>query len=462
MATAVERLERVVKAYDVRGSDDDLDAEVVRALGMGIADELGHAGPDGEILLGHDMRPSSPAVVAALADGITACGVDVRHLGLVSTDALSFAAGHLGRAGAMVTASHNPAGHNGIKLCRPGAVPVAIDTGLARVRDRAREVLTGVATPPDLPTGTSHRGDIDDAFVAHVHRMVDTSVLRDVHIAVDAGNGMAGRVVPLVFADLPVTIDELYFELDGTFPNHPANPLDPANLADLSRHVVEHRLPLGVAFDGDADRVVAVDETGRPVSSSLVGAVVAERLLARHPGATVLYNLICSRTVPEVIEAAGGVAVRTRVGHSFIKARMAETDAIFAVEHSGHYYFRDFYRADSGLVAALVLLEAVAEQDRPLSEVVAPHDRRVASGEHDLHVADPAATVERVAAALAADASAVDRLDGLTVDVGAAWANLRPSNTEPVLRLNVEGDDRAAMEDLLARVTATVADPPDA
>ncbi|MBY5163851.1 phosphomannomutase/phosphoglucomutase [Salsipaludibacter albus] len=459
MASAVQRLDRVVKAYDVRGTDEDLDPEVARALGVGIAEELGAPGPQGEVLLGHDMRPSSPVVVEALTAGITSRGVDVRHLGLVSTDALSFAAGHLHRAGAMVTASHNPAGHNGIKLCRAGAVPVAIDTGLARVRDVARRVLVDGTPPPVDPPGAVHHDRIDDAFVAHVHRMIDTSVLRDVRIAVDAGNGMAGRVVPLVFADLPVEVDELYFELDGSFPNHPANPLDPANLADLARHVVDHDLPLGLAFDGDADRVFAVDETGRPVSSSLVGAVVAERLLARNPGATVLYNLICSRTVPEVIEAAGGVPVRTRVGHSFIKARMAETDAVFAVEHSGHYYFRDFYRADSGLVAALVLLEAVAEQDRPLSEVVAPHDRRVASGERDLVVDDPAETVERVASALADDAAAVDRLDGLTVDVGAAWANLRPSNTEPVLRLNVEGDDRAAMQDLLDRVTAIVADP---
>ncbi len=457
---AAARLERLVKAYDVRGTDDDLTPEVVRALGVGIAEVLGAPGPDGAVMLARDMRPSSPVIVDALAEGIRSRGVDVVDLGLSSTDALTFAAGHLDLAGAMVTASHNPSGHNGIKLCRAGAVPVAIDSGLAEVRDVARSVLDGTLAASDRPTGDRRDESVDDAFVAHVHGMVDTAALAGLHIAVDAGNGMAGYLVPRVMADLDVEVDELYFDLDGSFPNHPANPLDEANLADLCAHVRDHGLPLGLAFDGDADRVFAVDEAGRPVPSSLIGAVVAERLLEREPGATVLHNVICSRTVPEVIEAAGGTAVRTRVGHSFIKARMAETGAIFAVEHSGHYYFRDFFRADSGIVAALVLLEEVARQDKPLSEVVAPYDRRVASGEHDLAVADQDAAIAAVADELADEAVAVDRMDGLTLDVADAWCNLRPSNTEPVLRLNVEGDDRAAMQRLLERVMAIVDDVP--
>lgn len=452
-------LDRLVKAYDVRGTDEELSPDVARALGVGIAEVLGSPGPSGAVLIAHDMRPSSPMIVEALSAGIRSRGVDVVLLGLLSTDALSFAAGHLGRAGVMVTASHNPAGHNGMKVCRAGAVPVALDTGLGEIRDVAAQVLAGTLPTATGDPGTVHHDDVTDDFVAHVHAMIDPTTLAGLHLAADAGNGMAGRLVPLVFADLDVTVDELYFDLDGTFPNHPANPLDPANLADLAAHVVAQDLPLGLAFDGDADRMFAVDERGRPVPSSLIGAVVAERLLERHPGATVLYNVICSKTVPEVIEAAGGTAVRTRVGHSLIKARMAETDAIFAVEHSGHYYFRDFFRADSGIVAALVLLEVVAEAGRPLSEVVAPYDRRVASGEHDLEVADPTAAIERLATVMADDAVAMDRMDGLTVDVEDAWCNLRPSNTEPVLRLNVEGDDRPAMERLFDKVMAIVAGP---
>jgi phosphomannomutase len=441
-------LDEVVKAYDVRGLvDGQLTPDLVHDLGAAAADVL--AGDGRPVLIGHDMRPSSPVLVDAFARGLTEQGVDVVELGLASTDLVSYAAGVLDAPAAMFTASHNPAAYNGIKLCRAGAVPVAIDTGLGELRDRVR-----AGVPP--PRAATDRGartarDLLDDFAAHVRSFVDVDVLRPVRVAVDAGNGMAGHVWPAVVEGLPIETTPLYFELDGSFPNHPANPLEPENLRDLQAAVRDGGHALGLAFDGDADRVFAVDESGRPVPSSLVGAVVADRLLRQHPGETVLHNLICSRVVPETIEAAGGTAVRTRVGHSFIKRRMAETDAIYAVEHSGHFYFRDHYRADSGLVAAVVLLEAVAAADAPLSEVIAPYDRYPSSGERNFTVDDPAATVDRVAEAFA-DRGTSDREDGLTVVLDEGWFNLRPSNTEPLLRLNVEGDDAAA----LARIEADV------
>ncbi|WP_052666161.1 phosphomannomutase/phosphoglucomutase [Nitriliruptor alkaliphilus] len=437
-------LEAVVKAYDVRGvTATHLTPALVHDLGVAAAEVL--AAADRPFLIGRDMRPSSPALVDAFASGLTGQGVDVIDLGLASTDLVSYASGVLDAPAAMFTASHNPAAYNGIKLCRAGAVPVAIDTGLADLRDR---VLAGVPDArPDAERGARTQRDLLGDFAAHVRSFVDVEVLRPVRVAVDAGNGMAGHVWPAVVEGLPIETTPLYFELDGTFPNHPANPLEPDNLRDLQAAVRDGGHALGLAFDGDADRVFAVDETGRSVASSLVGAVVADRLLRHHPGETVLHNLICSRVVPETIEAAGGTAVRTRVGHSFIKRRMAETGAIYAVEHSGHFYFRDHYRADSGLVAALVLLEAVAEADAPLSEVIAPYDRYPSSGEINLEVDDPGAAVDAVAAAFVGRGVA-DREDGLTVVVGDGWFNLRPSNTEPLLRLNVEGDDTAALERL--------------
>jgi phosphomannomutase len=434
-------LDAVVKAYDVRGlTDTQLTPELVHALGAAAASVVADGGP---FLIGRDMRPSSPVLVDAFARGLTEQGTDVVDLGLASTDLVSYASGVLDAPAAMFTASHNPAGYNGIKLCRAGAVPVAIDTGLGELRDR---VLAGTPDPV-APEGHGRRTERDllADFAAHVRSFVDVDVLRPVRVAVDAGNGMAGHVWPAVVEGLPIETTPLYFELDGSFPNHPANPLEPDNLRDLQATVRDGGHALGLAFDGDADRVFAVDETGRPVASALVGAVVADRLLRQHPGETVLYNLICSRVVPETIEAAGGTAIRTRVGHSFIKRRMAETGAIYAVEHSGHFYFRDHYRADSGLVAALVLLEAVAAADAPLSEVIAPYDRYPSSGERNFTVDDPAAVVDRVAEVFAERGSA-DREDGLTVVVDDGWFNLRPSNTEPLLRLNVEGDDAAALE----------------
>lgn len=468
-------LDRIVKAYDIRGLvDGELDAEAAHALGVAAASVLVEG--DQAMLVGRDMRPSSPVLVDAFVDGVTSQGVDVVDVGLASTDLVTYASGELGLPSAMFTASHNPSAYNGIKLSRAGAVPVSITSGLAELRDLAATVLGGTrpagageaatsaggadapigagdaeATAQQRPRGTRTELDMLEPFAAHVRSFVDVSALTDVSVAVDAGNGMAGYVWPAVVASTPIVTEELYFDLDGTFPNHPANPLDPANLKDLQTAVRAGGHALGLAFDGDADRVFAVDEAGRVVPSSLVGAVVADRLLRRDPGATVLYNLVCSRTVPETITAAGGVAVRTRVGHSFIKERMAQTGAIYAVEHSGHHYFRDNHRADSGVITALVLLEAVADAGAPLSEVVAPYDRYAASGEHDVEVADTAAALERVRAHFAGRGP-VDEEDGLLIDTEEGWFSLRPSNTEPVLRLNVEAGDAAAVARLLTEV----------
>jgi phosphomannomutase len=451
-------LDAIVKAYDVRGLvGEQLDADVARALGAATAEVL--ASPGGTMVLAYDMRPSSPELADAFATGVTARGVDVVELGLGSTDLLYFASGELDAPGAMFTASHNPAAYNGVKLCRAGAGPVAIDSGLGDIRDLAKRYLAAGAVPAAGGVGRRTQRSMVEAFGAHVRTFVDVAALREVRVAVDAGNGMAGLVWPAVVAGLPIVTTPLFFELDGTFPNHPANPLEPENLRDLQRTVAAGGQDLGLAFDGDADRVFAVDEAGAPIASSLIGAVVAERLLARHPGATVLYNLICSRVVPETIARAGGVAVRTRVGHSFIKQRMAETDAIYAVEHSGHFYFRDNYRADSGVIAALVLLEAVAAAGRPLSEVVAPYDRYAASGEHSVTVADGGATLRRVADTFA-DRGELDHEDGLTVTLPDAWFNVRPSNTEPRLRLNVEATHDQGMRALRDEVLRLLGDEP--
>lgn len=456
MSPTPDVLDRIVKAYDIRGLvDGELDSSVAHALGVAAASVL--VADDQAMLVGRDMRPSSPALVEAFAEGVTSQGVDVIDVGLASTDLVTYASGELGLPSAMFTASHNPSSYNGIKLSRAGAVPVSITSGLAELRDVAASVLAGASAPAeasdggDRPRGTRTEQDLLERFAAHVRSFVDLDALTEVSVAVDAGNGMAGHVWPAVVASTPIVTEELYFELDGTFPNHPANPLDPANLVDLQAAVRAGGHALGLAFDGDADRVFAVDEAGRIVPSSLVGAVVADRLLRRDPGATVLYNLVCSRTVPETITAAGGHAVRTRVGHSFIKERMAQTGAIYAVEHSGHHYFRDNHRADSGVITALVLLEAVADAGAPLSEVVAPYDRYAASGEHDVEVADTERALDHVRTHFAGRGP-VDEEDGLLIDTGAGWFSLRPSNTEPVLRLNVEADDPADVAALLAEV----------
>lgn len=438
----------VFKAYDVRGVvGESLDADLAWRLGRASATELG--GP--EIAVGQDMRPSSPELAAAFMAGVRAGGVDTVGLGRCATDLVSYAAGVLDVPAAMWTASHNPAPYNGVKLCRAGAEPVAFDTGLAAIRD-----LALAEPPPSAAAGGGHRDlDLAPRYCAHLRRFVDVDALAGLRVAVDAGNGMAGMVVPQVLDGLGVELSGLYLELDGTFPHHPADPLVPANVADLAAHVRARGCDVGLAFDGDADRVVAVDERGTLITPSLLGAVLAARLLARHPGETVLTNAICSRAVAETVAAAGGTAVRTPVGHSLIKQRMRDTGALLAVEHSGHYYFRDHFAADSAMVAMLMLLEALGAGGEPLSRLVAPHDRYAASGEVNRRVDDPARAVERVAAAFAG-AAALDRLDGLTAAADRWWFNLRESNTEPLLRLNVEATDAETMAGVRDRVLALV------
>ncbi len=444
-------LDAIVKAYDVRGLvPDQLDVEVARALGAAFVQVV--EARDG-IVVGHDMRPSSPDLVAAFAAGANEQGVDVLDIGLASTDQLYFASGSLDRPGAMFTASHNPARYNGIKLCRSGARPVGLDSGLAEVRDLA---IAGVPAYSGQPGTTSSR-DVLAGYAAHLRGLVDLSGIRRLRVVVDAGNGMAGHTVPTVLAGLPLDVVPLYFELDGTFPNHEANPLDPANLVDLQARVRAEGADLGLAFDGDADRCFVVDERGEPVSPSAVTALVAVRELARVPGSVVIHNLITSRAVPEIIAEHGGRPVRTRVGHSFIKAEMARTDAVFGGEHSAHYYFRDFWRADTGMLAALHVLAALGEQQQPLSRLAAAYQRYRASGEINSEVADQGAATERVRASYAGRPGvSVDDLDGMTVTTDDWWFNLRASNTEPLLRLNVEAGDLATMERVRDDVLATV------
>ncbi|CAN5260607.1 MAG: phosphomannomutase/phosphoglucomutase [Euzebyales bacterium] len=440
----MEHLARIVKAYDIRGVvGEELNAEVAHALGRAVAVEL-----QGEaVAVGRDMRPSSDELADAFMAGVRVQGVDTIDLGLASTDLVYYASGRLGLPGAMWTASHNPAQYNGLKLCRAGAEPVSIDTGLAQIRDR----VIGGDFPQAAAEGTHSEQNLVGEFAEHVRSFVDVSHLRPLKVAVDAGNGMAGHVVPAVFDGLPFQLVPLYFELDGTFPNHPANPIELANLVDLQAAVGEHGCDIGLAFDGDADRVFCVDERGEPIAPSLITALIADRLVRRTPGATVLYNLICSRVVPETIEAAGGNAVRTRVGHSFIKALMKDTGAIFAGEHSAHYYFRDNFRADSGLIAAVILLEALSEQGGSASAAVAPYDKYAQSGELNTEVADQTTATERVVEDFAEEGEA-DWADGLTVTADRWWFNLRSSNTEPLLRLNVEADDAETMARVRDRV----------
>ena len=436
----------IVKAYDVRGVvGEQLSVEVAERLGRAAAVELhGEA-----VVVARDMRPSGIELSEAFMAGVRAQGVDTIDLGLASTDLVYYASGRLGLPGAMWTASHNPVQYNGLKLCRAGAEPVGIDTGLAQIRDRA-----AAGDFPHSPRAGSHRSaDLLGEYADHVRGFVDHTRLRPLKVAVDAGNGMGGLVVPAVFAGLPFQVVPLYFELDGTFPNHPANPIEPENLVDLQRAVTEHGCDIGLAFDGDADRMFCVDERAEGVNPSLVTAVIARTILDRTPGETVLYNLITSRIVPETVESHGGHAVRTRVGHSYIKAVMKETGAVFAGEHSGHYYFRDNFRADSGLIAALLLLEALSDSGGTLSSLVAPYARYVQSGEINSVIADQRAALEQTAARFAGEGEA-DWADGLTVSADAWWFNLRPSNTEPLLRLNVEADDAATMEQIRDRVLA--------
>ncbi|EOM75376.1 phosphomannomutase/phosphoglucomutase [Rhodococcus rhodnii] len=454
MSRSAESVHSVVKAYDVRGLvGEQLDEGFVRDLGGAFAHLMRSEGA-ARVAVGHDMRDSSPTLAHAFAEGVTAQGLDVVLLGLTSTDELYFASGRLECPGAMFTASHNPARYNGVKMCRAFAKPVGQQTGLA---DIAQQLVDGVA-PYDGARGDIAEADLLADYAEFLRSLVDLSELRPTRIVVDAGNGMGGMTAPAVFGPLAaVTIDPLYFELDGTFPNHEANPLDPANLVDLSARVRETGADLGLAFDGDADRCFVVDEKGDVVSPSAITALVAQHALAAEPGATIIYNAITSRAVPELVEEWGGVAVRTRVGHSFIKQQMSETGAVFGGEHSGHYYFRDFWNADSGMLAALHVLAAYGAQDRPLSELMAEYVKYADSGEINSTVDDLAAAADEVVAAFAERTVAVDTLDGVTVDLGDhTWFNLRPSNTEPLLRLNAEAPSRGAVDAVVGEILGIV------
>ena len=422
----------IFKAYDVRGTyPDQLNEDVARAVGSAYATFT--SAP--VILMARDMRPSGFALSQAFAEGARAVGTAVTDLGLASTDFIYFATGHLDAPGAMFTASHNPAQYNGIKLCLAGAKPVGVETGLTQIEELTNKFLEVPATGALAPLTTR---DLMDEWVSHVHSFIDLSTLRPLKVVADTANGMGGFVVPKVFKGLPFSVEILFEELDGTFPNHPADPLNPANLVDLQRRMRETGADVGLAFDGDADRVFLIDEKGQSISGSTTTALVAKAMLAKNPGATILYNLICSKSVPEVILENGGVPVRTRVGHSFIKQVMSETNAVFGGEHSGHYYYRDNYRADSGIITAMIVLELMSTTGQALSELVAPLIRYADSGEINSKVTDPHATVATLTASFATSGAKTDELDGLTVDYGDWWFNLRPSNTEPLLRLNVE------------------------
>ncbi|MDT9684796.1 phosphomannomutase/phosphoglucomutase [Streptomyces sp. TRM76323] len=447
-------LSQIVKAYDVRGVvPDQWDEALAELFGAAFVQVTGADA----IVVGHDMRPSSPGLSGAFARGAAARGADVTLIGLCSTDQLYFASGHLGLPGAMFTASHNPAQYNGIKMCRAGAAPIGQDSGLADIRALVETWRDSGAPAPAATPGEITETDTLTAYADHLKSLVDLTSIRPLKVVVDAGNGMGGHTVPTVFEGLPLTLVPLYFELDGTFPNHEANPLDPANIVDLQQRVRAEGADLGLAFDGDADRCFVVDERGEPVSPSAITALVAARELAKHSGGTVIHNLITSQSVPEVVRENGGTPVRTRVGHSFIKAEMARTGAIFGGEHSAHYYFRDFWNADTGMLAALHVLAALGGQEGTLSALVAEYDRYAASGEINSTVTDQAASTAAVRGAFASrEGVTVDELDGLTISGDGWWFNLRPSNTEPLLRLNVEAKDEATMAEVRDEVLALV------
>ncbi len=449
-------LSTIIKAYDVRGVvPDQWDENVARAIGAAFAEFVHGDSGATSVVTAHDMRDSSVPLSRAFAEGVISRGLDVVEAGLGSTDMLYFAAGSLGIPGAMFTASHNPAQYNGIKMCRAGAAPIGQDSGLVDIRSSAEQ--DSYDRDPG-PVGSVSQRDVIHEYAAHLRGLVDLSGIRRLKVVVDAGNGMGGHTVPVVLADLPLDIVPLYFELDGSFPNHEANPLDPANLVDLQAAVREHGADIGLAFDGDADRVFVIDERGEPVSPSAITALVAVRELAKGHGTTIIHNLITSKGVPEIVREHGGNPVRTRVGHSFIKAEMARTDAVFGGEHSAHYYFRDFWRADTGMLAGMHVLAALGEQSGTLSELTAAYSRYAASGEINSTVADAAARTAEVRAAFEElSGTQIDELDGLTVELAdGAWFNLRASNTEPLLRLNVEAPDEARMAELRDQVLGMV------
>ena len=444
-------LDRIVKAYDIRGTyPDQINADVCRALGTGFGVFIANVEPETEaVVIGRDMRPSGPELVAAFADGVMGQGLNVIEIGLASTDLLYFASGKRGLPGVMFTASHNPAEYNGIKLCRSAAAPVGEDSGLADIKQVAR---TGADEVPTDQRGVRTEQNLMAGFADHVRGFVDVDALRPMKVVADTANGMGGLVVPEIFSQLPFDLEVMYPELDGSFPNHEANPIEVKNLADLQARVLETGADIGLAFDGDADRVFLVDEQAQPVSGSLTTALLAKSVLAQNPGSKIIYNRSCSKAVPEVVTENGGEALRSRVGHSFIKQMMAETGAVFGGEHSAHYYFRDNWRADSGLIASVMVLEQLSRFDGPLSELLAPLKRYEASGEINTRVSDGAAVIDHVAEHYR-DADR-DRLDGLTVDHGDWWFNLRPSNTEPLLRLNLEAADTSSCSARVAEVRA--------
>ncbi len=439
------------KAYDIRGLvPQEMGADVAYRIGRALVAFL----DVDTVVVGRDMRVSGPEMQAALMQGVTDQGADVVDIGLVSTDTLYFAVGKYEYpAGVMITASHNPAGYNGFKICKEEARALSLETGIGEIRDM---VVSGEFGKPRGESGTISERDVTEAYAEHALSMIDVDKIRPLKIAVDAGNGMAGKLTPPVFEKLPLEIVPLYFELDGTFPNHPANPIEPENIHDLQRAVVEHGCDLGVAFDGDADRMFLIDENGTFIGGDMTTAMVSLQMLKKHPGSTIVYNLICSRTVPEIIEEHGGNAIRSRVGHSFIKAIMREEDAIFGGEHSGHFYFRDNWSADSGLIAMLTVVELISEGDETLSEILAPIDSRVRSGEINTEVSDVPGIMKKVEDFYARQGATIDHLDGLTVEFDDWWFNLRGSNTQPLLRLNVEADDQPILEQKTTEVLKIV------
>jgi phosphomannomutase len=435
------------KSYDIRGiAPEELTPELAYRIGRAIVLELGVDA----VAVGRDMRVTGPLLSSGLIDGIRDQGADVTDVGMVSTDALYFAVGKYGfPAGVMITASHNPPEYNGFKLCREGARAVSFEEGIKQIRDRALS--------DDFPPLAENRGDLIEkdvipAYAEHCLSMVEVSAIKPLTIAIDAGNGMAGKTVPVVFKSLPVEVIPLFFELDGTFPNHPANPIEPENIRDLQKAVLDNECDLGIAFDGDADRMFLIDEQGHAIGGDMVTAMVAIALLRKHPGSAICYNLICSRSVPETIEEHGGRPIRTPVGHSLIKKIMRDEDAIFGGEHSGHFYFRDNWYADSGLIAALTVLQLISDEGKPLSEVIGPIDTRFRSGEINTRVADAKQVMAIVEKRYAAEGATIDHLDGVTIGFPDWWFNLRASNTEPLLRLNAE----AETPELLATKTAEV------
>jgi phosphomannomutase len=436
--------ESIFKAYDIRGVyPDQLDESVARDIGRAFVNHLGLSGS--RVVVARDMRLSGEALEKAFIDGVTEAGADVLDLGLVSTDALYFAVGHLEEpGGAMITASHNPKEYNGFKLCREDAIALSGEQGIGQIRDL---IVSGKLPEPAEYAGSVEESDIAEDYAKHCLTFIDTDDLRSLKIVVDAGNGMAGKMLPPIFEKLPFESLPMYFELDGSFPNHPPNPIEPENVKELQVTVVAESADFGVAFDGDADRCFVVDEKGVTISGDLLAALVAKNVLKKEPGATILYSAVCSKAFPELVEREGGRAIRTQAGHSIIKPQMRENDAAFGGEHSGHFYFRDNYFADSGIIAMLTVAELVARQDGPLSDLLAPIDPYVRSGEINSEVEDQEATLKKVEEHYAQRGDPkIDHLDGLTVDYGDWWFNLRPSNTEPLLRLNVEAGDRETLE----------------